>query len=172
MANEQLAMGNLAAAGNLNVDIEGTEGKYLTFFTDRQLFGTPIDTVVQIVGVQQITPIPEFPSYAKGIINLRGQIIPVIDIRLRFCKEEVAYDERTCIIVTDIDGTYVGFIVDGVDEVTDIDDDQISETPRMKDGRESEFVTGIGKVGKKIILLLNPRKILNMDELHALSSNV
>ena len=90
--------------------------KYLTYFTDGQLFGIPIADVVQIIGMQQITEIPEFPEYAKGIINLRGEIIPVIDVRIRLFKPVIEYSDRTCIIVTDVRGSYFGFVVEQVDE--------------------------------------------------------
>ena len=85
-----------------NLDDDTLRNKYLTFFIEEQLFGVPIADVVQIVGMQDITKVPEFPSYAKGVINLRGIIIPIIDVRLRLKKEEITYNERTCIIVTNI----------------------------------------------------------------------
>ena len=140
------------------------EGKYLTFFTDGQLFGVSIADVVQIVGVQEITPIPEFPHYAKGIINLRGNIIPVIDMRLRLGKSETEYNERTCIIVTNIEEHYIGLIVDQVDEVTDISEELISPPPTVSGTGES-FITGIGKLTNKIVLLMNTKKLLGNEEL-------
>jgi len=97
-----------------NSDEDTLRNKFLTFFIEDQLFGISIADVVQIVGMQDITKVPEFPSYAKGVINLRGIIIPIIDVRLRLKKEEAAYNERTCIIVTNINGSYIGFIVDSV----------------------------------------------------------
>lgn len=149
-------------------DTSEMDGKYLTFWTDQQLFGVPIADVVQIVGVQEITVVPEFPSYAKGIINLRGSIIPIIDVRLRFGKEEIGYNERTCIIVTNIRGTLIGFIVDGVDEVTTIDDEEIAPPPRLQMGG-SEYLTGIGKHGGKVILLLDTRRILSDEQFDAVT---
>lgn len=147
------------------------KGKYLTFWTDKRLFGIPIADVVQIVKVQQITEIPEFPSYAKGIINLRGSIIPVIDIRLRIGKDEIAYDEHTCIIVTNISERYVGFIVDSVEEVAVIEDDEISAPPRMSEDYTNTFLTGIGKHEKRIVLLLDAQKILSENELESISQD-
>jgi len=149
------------------------EGKYLTFWTDQQLFGVPIADVVQIVGIQQITAIPDFPEYAKGIINLRGAIIPVIDVRLRFRKPETEYNERTCIIVTSIHDNAVGLIVDAVDEVTDIGDEAISVPPKMnnKDCSNS-YLTGIGKLDQKIVLLLDTSKILSENEFELLTQDV
>lgn len=149
------------------------QGKYLTFWTDRQLFGVPIADVVQIVGMQQITSIPDFPPYAKGIINLRGAIIPVIDVRLRFHKPEVPYNERTCIIVTHIQQHAAGLIVDAVDEVTDIDDSLISAPPKMSASElQADYLTGIGKLEQKIVLLLDIGKIVSKHEFETLSQDL
>ncbi|MEG2053896.1 MAG: chemotaxis protein CheW [Oscillospiraceae bacterium] len=137
------------------------DGKYLTFFTETQLFGMPIADVVQIVGMQEITRMPDFPAYAKGVINLRGSIIPVIDVRLRFGKEEKEYDERTCIIVTSINGTEVGFIVDSVDAVTEIEAADISEPPKISTDSTNNYLTGIAKHEGKVILILDSAKILS-----------
>lgn len=142
-----------------------TYGKYLTFWTDNQLFGIPIADVEQIVGVQKITPIPEFPEYAKGIINLRGSIIPVIDVRLRLHKQEVPYNEHTCIIVTDIQQKLIGLIVDAVDEVGKIADENISNPPKMAADVTNDYLTGIAKTENKVVLLLDPEKILKNEEI-------
>ncbi len=152
--------------------IDEMKGKYLTFWTDSQLFGVPIADVVQIIGIQEITPIPDSPVYAKGVINLRGNIIPVIDVRLRFSKTEEAYNERTCIIVTRIDQNYIGFIVDSVDEVTNIGDEDISPAPKVSKDRTNAYLSGIGKVENKVVLLLDTSKILNESEIQQVSDAV
>ncbi|MEG0615433.1 MAG: chemotaxis protein CheW [Oscillospiraceae bacterium] len=148
---------------NFGIDALGdnteTEGKYLTFFTDNQLFGVPIADVLQIVGIQKITSIPELPVFVKGIINLRGTVISVIDMRLRLRKEEIGYNERTCIIVTNIDERSVGFIVDAVDEVAKIDAANISEPPKISGDAVNSYLTGIAKQGSKVILLVDTEKI-------------
>ncbi len=153
-------------------DTDEMKGKYLTFWTDSQLFGVPIADVVQIIGIQEITPIPDSPSYAKGVINLRGSIIPVIDVRLRFGKTETGYGERTCIIVTNIEENYIGFIVDSVDEVTTISDDNISPPPRVSKDRTNTYLTGIGKVQNKVVLLLDTGKILNESEIDVVNEAI
>lgn len=145
---------------------ESLKGKYLTFFIDSQIYGIPIADVVQIVGVQDITEIPEFPVYAKGIINLRGTIIPVIDMRIRLGKMEIPYDDKTCIIVTSIGGRLIGLAVDSVDEVTYISDEEISPPPKLPDvDTESRFITGVGLHNDKITLLLDSQKILGEEEI-------
>jgi purine-binding chemotaxis protein CheW len=138
--------------------------KYLTFWTDQELFGIPISDVVQIISMQEITPLPDFPKYAKGVINLRSNIIPVIDIRIRLRRPEAEYNDNTCIIVTNIQDTFIGFIVDTVDEVVDIGSDSISPAPKVSREVTNRYLTGIGQIGKQVVLLLNLAKILSEDE--------
>jgi len=153
-----------------NFDEDTLKDKYLTFFTDNQLFGIPIADVVQIVGIQEITAVPEFPSFAKGVINLRGIIIPIIDIRLRLKKDEIAYNERTCIIVTNINGSYLGFIVDSVNEVTNIYNENISNPPHMGSDYTNTYITGIAKLNNQIVLIMDLKKILNEKELEFITT--
>lgn len=151
------------------LDEDTLKNKYLTFFTDNQLFGIPIADVVQIVGMQDITTVPEFPSYAKGVINLRGSIIPIIDVRLRLKKEEITYNERTCIIVTTINDSYIGFIVDSVNEVANIQIENISNPPRMGTDYINTYITGIAKLNNGIVLLMDLKKILNDKEIELIT---
>lgn len=155
---------------NSELDEDTLKGKYLTFYTDNQLFGISIADVVQIVGMQEITAVPEFPSYAKGVINLRGIIIPIIDVRLRLKKEEIGYNERTCIIVTNINGSYIGFIVDEVNEVTNIDNENISDPPKMGSDYTNTFITGIAKLNNSIVLLIDLKKVLDEKEIELITN--
>lgn len=139
------------------------EGRYLTFWIEKQLFGIPISEVVQIVGVQPITAIPEYPFYAKGIINLRGDIIPIIDVRLRLGRAEAEYDDRTCIIVTSSRDKHYGLVVDQVEEVSDVDDDNISPPPKMSDGCVDQFITGVGRMEEGVILLIDAVRLLGNE---------
>ncbi|HEX3038994.1 MAG TPA: chemotaxis protein CheW [Caproiciproducens sp.] len=142
-------------------------GKYLTFWTDSQLFGIAISSVQQIVGVQKITSIPNFPDYFKGIINLRGSIIPVIDVRLRFNKPETVYNERTCIIVINIQQQLFGFIVDAVDEVTRIDEENISEPPDASTEDACAYLKGIAKLENRVVLLLDAGYMIRGSKISA-----
>lgn len=151
------------------------KGRYLTFALGKEVYGIEIICVIEIIGIQAITEIPELPEYVKGIINLRGKIIPVMDVRLRFKKEPVNYNDRTCIIVIDIRGTSVGLIVDTVSEVLTIEEENIVPPPVVKSGFQSRFVKGIGKSGNDVKLLLDCEKILNdteVDELNELNKLV
>ncbi|MDD3430042.1 MAG: chemotaxis protein CheW [Oscillospiraceae bacterium] len=145
------------------------DNRYLTFWTQSQLFGIPIADVVQIVGMQPITSIPEFPVFAKGVMNLRGSIIPVIDVRLRFGKEEQVYNERTCIVVTLINQKQVGFIVDEVDEVAYISREDIAEPPLVAKEKSNAYLMGVAKQADKIILLLDTAKVLSQETLTTLA---
>lgn len=148
-----------------NFDEDNLINKYLTFFVENQLFGIPIADVIQIVGLQEITEVPEFPEYAKGIINLRGTIIPIIDVRLRLRKEEVPYTERTCIIITKIEDSNIGFIVDSVNEVANINEENITDPPSIGTDYVNTFIIGIAKNDDIIILLMDIKKILNKKEI-------
>jgi len=153
-----------------NLSEDTLKNKFLTFFIENQLFGISISDVVQIVGIQEITEVPEFPEYAKGVINLRGIIIPIIDVRLRLKKEEAPYNERTCIIVTNINESYIGFIVDSVNEVTEIYEENISVTPKMSADYVNTYITGIAKIESKIVLIMDIKKMLNEKEIEFITN--
>lgn len=145
-------------------------GRFLTFTLEEVVYGIEITYVTEIIGIQSITKVPEVPNYVKGIINLRGKIIPVIDVRLKFGKEPMEYDDRTCIVVIDISEVSVGLIVDNVDEVLTIDDQDIAAPPENKTGFENRFIKGIGKAGDKVQLLLDCEKLLKADEFQVIEN--
>lgn len=146
------------------------KGRYLTFLLDNQVFGIEIKYVTEIIGMQPIAEVPEVPAYVKGIINLRGKIIPVIDVRLKFKKEPLEYNDRTCIIVVDIQSLSVGLIVDNVAEVIAIADENIVPPPDYKTGFQSRYIKGIGKVGGDVKLLLDCDRFLKDDEIDDLKT--
>ncbi len=158
---------------NLEFENEDTQkGRFLTFTLGKEDYGIEIKYVTEIIGIQPITQVPELPDYLKGIINLRGKIIPVMDVRLRFRKEPLDYTDRTCIIVIDINDTSIGLIVDTVSEVASIDDEDIMPPPNSKTGFNNKYVKGIGKLGNEVKLLLDCGKILSEDETELLGSMV
>lgn len=137
-------------------DDEDTQhGKYLTFPLGGEVFGIEIQYVTEIIGIQAITFVPEVPPYVKGIINLRGKIIPVVDMRLKFDKPEAEYTDRTCIVVVDEKDVSIGLIVDSVADVVDIPDDQVLPPPRFKSGRQNKYIKGIGKVDGEVRMLID-----------------
>lgn len=150
---------------NLEFEEDTQKDKFLTFTTDKEDYGIEIKYVTEIIGIQDITEVPELPDYVKGIINLRGKIIPVMDIRLRFKKQPREYNDRTCIIVTDIKDITIGFIVDSVSEVISIEEKDIVPPPTLHNNINNRYIKGIGKIGKNIKLLLDCEKILKDDEI-------
>lgn len=138
-------------------------GKYLTFAIGEEFYGLEIRCVTEIIKVQPITTVPEVPDYIIGIINLRGQIIPVMDIRVRFNMATKVYTDRTCIVVIDIDDMPIGLIVDSVSEVLSIADDDIVAPPEFTRER-NRYVEGIGKVGGDVKLLLNAKRLIREDD--------
>jgi len=146
-------------------------GRYLTFTLEDNVYGLPIRFVTEIIGVQIATKVPETPDYVKGIINLRGRIIPLIDVRLKFGKEEIPYDERTCIVVIDVNNVAVGLIVDKVDDVLTLEEGQIALPPTGGSvGFENRYIEGIGKMNDTVLLLLDAEKLLRTEEMEVIEN--
>ena len=135
--------------------------KYLTFFIDRQLYALPTTQIVEIIRMQPITLMPNLPDYVKGVINLRGKIVPLIDMRLRFCKQPVPYDSRTSIIIVDNGEMTAGLIVDAVKDVRDVEKSQIFEAPGYKKSVGYSFVRSIASLGSESAMLLNIARVLS-----------
>jgi purine-binding chemotaxis protein CheW len=129
--------------------------KYLTFSIGDEVYALEISYVDDIIGIQDITTVPEQPEHLMGVINLRGIIIPVIDIRLRFKKEKRAYDDRTCIIVVKIDEAAIGIVVDTVLEVINISEDDIAEPPNVADEENKQYMSGIGKFNGSVVIIID-----------------
>jgi len=153
---EEIAVKNNTSA-NENISTE----KYLTFFIDGQLFAIPSSQVVEIIRMQSITFIPNLPPFIIGVINLRGKIVPLVDIRLKFDKPQKEYDDHTSIIVTETGDLGVGFIVDNVNDVTNVSKNQISDTPRFAKDTTNNYVKGIATLNENAVMLLDIEKILS-----------
>jgi len=147
--------------GEVEMEEDTQKGKYLTFLLDKEVYAIEIKYVTEIIGFQPITEVPELPDYIKGIINLRGKIIPVMDVRLRFKKQPAEYNDRTCIIVIDVQNISVGLIVDNVSEVLSISDDSIVPPPEISRGTENRYIKAIGKVENDVKLILDCNKLLS-----------
>lgn len=145
------------------------KGKFLTFSLGNENYGIEIRHVTEIIGVQPITEVPELPEFIRGIINLRGKIIPVMDVRLRFKKPFREYNDRTCVIVVDIGEVSIGLVVDSVSEVISIPDTDIVAPPDLSKGG-NRFIRGIGKVGSEVKLLLDCDRLLSEQDLTDLES--
>lgn len=157
-------MGELDIQEVLEEEEDTLKGRFLTFVLGDDFYGIEIKYVTEIIGLQPITEVPELPDYIRGIINLRGKIIPVMDVRLRFKKAFRDYNDRTCVIVIDIEEISIGLIVDSVSEVLTIPDGDIVLPPDLHNKSGNKYINGIGKVGNEIKLLLDCEKLMNKDE--------
>jgi len=147
------------------------EGKFLTFNLGDEEYGIPINTVIEIIGIQKITELPDLPFYIKGAINLRGKVIPVIDVRLRFQMPAREYDERTCVIVIQLAEQIVGFIVDSVSEVMDIASSQIDPPPSINQSNKNRYIKGIGKAEDSMKILLDVEKLISGRDINIEEKN-
>ncbi len=139
---------------------ESIEDKYLTFMLNAEEYGLEIKYVTEIIRSQKITEVPDMPSFVKGVINLRGKVIPVMDLHLRFSIKETTYDDFTCVVVIRVDDQAVGLLVDRVSEVLNIPKKEIEPPPQVRKGESSRFVKGMGKAGDKVKILLDAHKLL------------
>jgi len=148
------------------------EGKFLTFVLGSEEFGLEILKVREIIGYMDITAVPQTPPHVKGVVNLRGQVIPVVGLRLKFGMEEIEVTEQTCIIVVEIDGGekhfQTGIVVDNVSEVLDILGEQIEDAPQFGSSVDTNFILGMGKINDSVKILLDIDKVLGGDGLDSI----
>jgi len=151
---------------------KGKLAKFLSFALAEEEYGLEILKVREIMGMMDITGVPRTPHFVRGVINLRGKVIPVIDLRLKFGMQALEQTEETCIIVADVEGVEMGITVDRVLEVLDIAADDIEDAPSFGVDVDTEFILGIGKSGSKVTILLNISKVLTSADTAALASAV
>lgn len=144
-------------------------GKYLTFLLESEEYGIGILKVKEIIGMLPITSVPRTPNFVKGVINLRGKVIPVIDLRSKFDMKSISYNDRTCIIVVEIDASQstvlIGIVVDTVSEVLNIKEDEIEETPAFGTKLDTRYILGMAKQEGTVKILLNIDKVLSSSEM-------
>ena len=152
--------------------VDARAGKYLTFQLGSEEFGVRVLKVREIMGLQEITAVPQTPAHVRGVINLRGKVIPVIDLRLKFGLEGAEYTQRTCIIVAQVQGEsgpiLVGVVVDGVSEVLNLTGAEIEDTPDFGDESAGQYLLGMAKVKGNVKILLDFDRVLSSLELHGL----
>lgn len=154
---------------SIKMEEDTLKDRFLTFSLGKDSYGIEVRYVTEIIVNQDVTQIPELPEYVRGIINLRGRIIPVIDVRLRFKKKFKEYDDRTCIIVVEIGDLSIGLIVDSVSEVITIPEQDVVVPPQTNKGFSNRYIKNIGKVGNDVKLLLDCEKLLSEDELESIT---
>ena len=143
---------------------EGLGGKYLTFLLDDEEHGLEILKVREIIGIMDITRVPQTPEFVRGVINLRGKVIPVVDLRTKFGLRRIEYNDQTCIIVVNV-GMIMGIIVDTVQEVHDIAQSDIEPPPDLGTSVDTSFILGMGKVNDDVKILLDIDKVLTSEDL-------
>ena len=148
------------------------EGKYLTFTLAEEEYGIGILKIKEIIGMMPITSVPQTPEFVKGVINLRGKVIPVLDLRLRFGMDAMDYTERTCIIVVEIEGAsdtvMIGIVVDAVSEVLNIKTEDIEDAPTFGTKLNTDYILGMAKMEGLVKILLDIDRVLNTEEVAAL----
>lgn len=152
-------------------DEDTQANKYLTFKIGTESFGISIKHIIEIIELQRISEVPDMPAYVRGVINLRGRVIPVVDLRLRFGLENREFDDRTCIVVTEIGSTLIGFIVDTVEEVTEIPENQVEPPPKFKTASGKErYISGMGKIGDAVKILLDVERLILDEDLKSVEA--
>lgn len=142
------------------------EGKYLTFVLCGEEYGIEILKVREIIGIMNITPVPQTPDHIKGVINLRGKVIPVIDLRLKFGFQQAEYTKETCIIVVEVRNVLTGIIVDTVSEVLDVSSKELESSPDFGNGVNTDIFLGMAKIKNKVKILLDIDKVLCAEEIN------
>ena len=150
---------------NEEIDEDAQQDRYLTFHLGKESYGIEIRHVTEIIVMQEITKVPDLPDFIIGVVNLRGSVISVMDMRKRFNLETRDYDDRTCIIVVDIKDIAIGLLVDTVNEVLIIPQEQVDPAPKTHSGIKSNYISGMGKVEDQVKILLDIEKILHEKEL-------
>ncbi len=155
-------------------EVSTIEGKYLTFTLSQEEYGIGIKKIREIIRLVPITAIPEMPAYIKGVINLRGRVIPVVDLRLRFNMPEIDYTERTCIVVVEMESAdghaTIGIVVDAVSEVMNIKAGDIENTPEFGTRLNTDYILGLAKMGKGVKILLDIDRALSARDISVLKS--
>lgn len=167
-------MNNLVKMDKKAIKPVEEEAQYLTFLLAREMFAISINSIKEIIEYGQITPVPLVPRFVRGIINLRGQVVPVIDLNVRLGRESSAVGKRTCIVIFEVpmpeegQSETVGIVVDSVSEVLGIPASQIEKPPQFGANVRSDFISGLGKIASKFVIILNVEKVLSMEELSSM----
>lgn len=139
--------------------------RYLTFFLGDEQYGIAIDRIKEIIAIMKVTYVPKTPPYIRGVINLRGSIIPVVDTRLRFGMEPKEADMHTTIVIVEVEKVNIGFIVDRVEEVASIDSAHLSEPPKFGSHIDTDFICSMAQIEENVVMILDVLKLFEADEL-------
>lgn len=165
-----MSTATLSETGTSIETLENLAGKYLSFILGEEEYGIEILTVNEIISIIEITSIPNLPDYVKGVINLRGSVIPIVDLRMKFNMPEKEYGKETCIIVVNLRDRLMGIAVDTVSEVLDISEEEIDRSPNFGSAVKTDFILGMGKVKEKVVILLDINNVLKTEHIVAIQS--
>ncbi len=161
---------NAEHASDSNMAANDDSGQFLTFTLQNEEYGIEILRVQEIKGFSKITPIPNAPHFVRGVMNLRGTVVPVIDLRARFSMTEKEYDQFTCIVVVNVGSRVVGLVVDTVSDVLNIPTDAIADPPELATSSETSCITGMGKLGERIVMLLDTGRLVGAEALEGVAA--
>lgn len=145
-------------------------GEFLSFTLGAEHYGVDILKVQEIRGYDAVTRVPDAPDYIKGVINLRGTIVPIIDLRIKFNQAEVSYDQYTVVIIVDLNQRTTGIVVDGVSDVLTLAPAQIKPAPALSGGVDTEYIRGLGSLEGRMLILADIEKLMNIDDLAAIDA--
>lgn len=145
--------------------VNSQKERYLTFYLSQEQYGIAIDKIKEIIAMMNVTNVPNTPSFMRGVINLRGSIIPIVDTRLRFNMQEREDDMYTAIIIIEVEKTNIGFIVDRVEEVSSIDVAHLSEPPKFGNSVDTDFICNVAQIEDEVVMILDVLKLFEADEL-------
>ena len=148
--------------------VQSRRERYLTFFLGEEQYGIAIDRIKEIIAIMKVTHVPKTPDYMRGVINLRGSIIPVVDTRLRFGMETKEEDMHTAIVIVEVDKVNIGFIVDRVEEVASIDSSKLSEPPKFGSNIGTDFICSMAQMDENVVMILDVLKLFAADEMISL----
>jgi purine-binding chemotaxis protein CheW len=148
--------------------VQSRRERYLTFFLGEEQYGIAIDRIKEIIAIMKVTHVPKTPDYMRGVINLRGSIIPVVDTRLRFGMETKEEDMHTAIVIVEVDKVNIGFIVDRVEEVASIDSSKLSEPPKFGSNIDTDFICSMAQMDENVVMILDVLKLFAADEMISL----
>jgi purine-binding chemotaxis protein CheW len=157
---------------NPNVTLKSAAGEYLTFILGEEEYGIEILKVQEIRGYDVVTPIANTPNFIKGVVNLRGKIVPIVDLRIKFKLGKVVYDEFTVVIILNLSGRVVGIVVDGVSDVMALKDDQLREVPSLVTSIDTKYIVGLATVDQQMLILVDIEQLMTSQEMALLDVSV
>jgi purine-binding chemotaxis protein CheW len=165
-----MSMNLETATSPTNKQVNAVAGEYLTFVLGQEEYGIEILKVQEIRGYDAVTKIANTPSFIKGVVNLRGRIVPIVDLRIKFNLEKREYDEFTVVIILNLHGRVVGIVVDGVSDVMELQAERIREVPDLVSNIDTQYILGLGSVEERMLILVDIEKLMNSQEMELINS--